>query len=208
MKQRASILARWLTCLGLAMAAACLAPTARAHDGKSQTSQWVGADDYQRSVRSYSVPDVTLVDADARPVRLRELLAGNEPVMMNFVFTTCSTICPVMVRVFSEVPGRLGAASKNLRMVSISLDPENDTPAQLKSYAKHIGAGPRWQFLTGRLQDIKTVQLAFDSYRGDKMNHEPLTLMRRTSGEPWLRIDGFAGPEELAREFRKIAGAK
>lgn len=198
--------------LGFALAATCIAGAALlapaivlAHDGKEHATPWPGKNDYQRSVRSYAIPDVVLADADGRPVRLRELLATDDPVMMNFVFTTCGTICPVMVKVFADVPVRLGAQAKNLRMISISIDPDNDTPAQLKSYARNFGAGERWKFLTGRVQDIKTVQLAFDSYRGDKMNHEPLTLMRHASGKLWVRIDGFANPDELVREYRKVA---
>lgn len=187
-----------------ALAAVCAVPTSWAAESKAAAT-WVGGDNYQRSLRSYTVPDVVLTDADNRTVRLRELLSNDEPVMLNFVFTTCSTICPIMVRVFAEVPARLGApSSQRLRMVSISLDPENDTPAQLKRYAAHVGAGPRWQFLTGRLQDIKAVQMAFGSYRGDKMSHEPVTLLRQGSGKPWVRIDGFAGPDELVLELRKI----
>ena len=192
------------------LAAACIAMGAllapavgHAHDGKAH-AQWEGTGDYQRTVRPYAVPDVVLTDADARPVRLRELLAGSDPVMMNFVFTTCGTICPVMVKVFADVPAALGAQAANLRLISISIDPDNDTPAQLKTYAKAIGAGERWKFLTGRVQDIKAVQMAFDSYRGDKMNHEPLTLMRQAPGKPWIRIDGFATPDELVREYRKV----
>jgi protein SCO1/2 len=176
-----------------------------ANDGKEQLSKWPGTNDYQRSVHAYSVPDVVLINADARPVRLRELLAGNDPIMLNFIFTTCNAICPVMVKVFSDVPPRLGVAAKNLRLISISIDPDNDTPLQLKSYAKNSGAGAQWTFLTGRLQDIRAVQLAFDSYRGDKMNHEPLTLMRHAAGKPWVRIDGFANPDELVREYQKTA---
>jgi protein SCO1 len=188
-----------------ALAAALMgAPTgSHAHDGKEHGAVWPGGNHYQRSVRSYAVPDVMLTDADARPVRLRELLAGNDPVMLNFIFTTCSTACPVMVKVFSDVPSRLGAAAAKLRMVSISIDPDNDTPAQLKSYAQNFGVGAQWKFLTGSVQDVKSVQLAFDSYRGDKMNHEPLTLMRLALGKPWIRIDGFANPDELVREYRK-----
>jgi len=195
----------------LALAAACIAGAALlapaivlAHDGKEHPTQWPGKNDYQRSVRSYAIPDVVLADAEGRPVRLRELLATDDTVMMNFIFTTCGTICPVMVKVFADVPVRLGAQAKNLRMISISIDPDNDTPAQLNSYAKNFGAGERWKFLTGRVQDIKAVQLAFDSYRGDKMNHEPLTLMREASAKPWVRIDGFANPDELVREYRKV----
>jgi protein SCO1 len=192
------------------VAAACLAGGllllpggGLAHDAKEHAPVWPGTNDYRRSVRTYAIPDVVLTDADAQPVRLRELLATNDPVMLNFVFTTCGTICPVMIRVFADVPATLGAQAKNLRMISISIDPDNDTPTQLKAYAKNVGAGERWKFLTGRVQDIKTVQLAFDSYRGDKMNHEPLTLMRHAPGKPWVRIDGFANPGELVHEYRK-----
>jgi protein SCO1/2 len=175
-----------------------------AHEDKKPANVWPASSQYERTVRSYAIPDVTLVDADARSVRLRELLASDDPVMVNFIFTTCGTICPVMVKVFADVPSRLGAEAKNLRMISISIDPENDTPAKLKSYARNFGEGQRWRFLTGRLQDIKTVQLAFDSYRGDKMNHEPLTLMRHARAKSWVRIDGFANPDELVREYLKV----
>lgn len=190
----------------LAAGGALLSPSiGSAHDGKEHATRWPGTNDYLRSVRAYAVPDVVLTDGDARPVRLRELLASNDPVMMNFIFTTCGTICPVMVKVFADVPDRLGAQAKNLRLISISIDPDNDTPAQLKAYAKSFGAGERWKFLTGGAQDIKNLQLAFDGYRGDKMNHEPLTLIRHAQGRPWVRIDGFANPDELVREYRKGA---
>ena len=194
--------------LGVCIAAGgLLAPTVgRSHDAKAHAGAWSASSvDYQRSVRAYAIPDVVLVDADARPVRLRELLATDDPVMLNFIFTTCGTVCPVMVKVFADVPASLGAQASKLRLVSITIDPDNDTPAQLKTYAKAIGAGGRWTFLTGRVQDIKTVQLAFDGYRGDKMNHEPLTLMRQAPGRAWIRIDGFATPDQLAREYRKVA---
>jgi protein SCO1 len=194
------------TLLGLLMVCGSFLPcaaTAAPRAADEQAVRWPGGNDYRRSVRTYATPDVLLTDGDARPVRLRELLATDDPVMMNFVFTTCSAICPVMVKVFADVPVRLGAAAKNLRMISISIDPDNDTPAQLKAYSKQFGAGARWQFLTGRPQDVRAVQLAFDGYRGDKMNHEPLTLMRHGSSKPWVRIDGFANPDELVREYER-----
>ena len=162
-----------------------------------------GAAIYKRSVRGYPVPDVVLTDYDDRSVRLRDLLATDDPVMMNFVFTTCRTICPVTTKVLSDVPALLGRDGKRLRMVSISIDPENDTPLQLKAYARSFQAGERWTFLTGRAQDIKSVQIAFDTYNSDKMTHEPVTLIRQASGKPWIRIDGFATPLELVLEYRK-----
>jgi len=205
MNMHLRFLGRVMTAACVGVGAACLSSGGLAHGSKEHAAAWPGGNHYERSMRSYTIPDVVLVDADARPVRLRELLATDDPVMVNFIFTTCSTICPVMVKVFSDVPSRLGADAKDLRMISISIDPENDTPAQLKSYAKNFGEGLRWRFLTGRLEDIKNVQRAFDTYRGDKMSHEPLTLMRHARGKSWVRIDGFANPDELAREYRKVA---
>jgi protein SCO1/2 len=174
-----------------------------AHDHSQHLAAMAGETHYLRELHSYTIPDVVLTDADGRPVRLRELLGSDDPVMLNFIFTTCTTICPVMSKVFSDLPPRMGTAAANLRLVSISIDPENDTPAQLKSYAGKFRANPRWLLLTGRLEDIKAVQVAFDSYRGDKMAHEPLTLMRHTGSQSWVRISGFATPDELVREYRR-----
>lgn len=159
---------------------------------------------YVRSERTYQVPDVTLVDAGSRPVRLREALAADGPVMLNFIFTTCTAICPVMSRIFARVPQELGSEAGRLRLISISIDPEQDTPKQLRAYAERLGAGPAWQFLTGSAADIEAVERAFDAYRGDKMNHEPLTLLRPAPGRPWVRLDGFASPSELAREYERV----
>lgn len=178
-----------------------------AHDGHEHAAHMAAASNeasrYQRSLGTYTVPDVALTDADGKAVRLRELLATPDPVMLNFIFTTCGAICPVMSKVFSEVPGSLGAQADRLRMISISIDPEHDTPARLKSYAGTYGASTRWTFLTGRVEDVKAVQLAFDSYRGDKMSHEPLTLLHLAPGKSWVRIDGFASAKDLAQEYRK-----
>jgi protein SCO1/2 len=89
-------------------------------------------------------------------------------------------------------------------MVSISIDPEYDTPARLQNYAKRYKAGPEWQFLTGDLDTIMAVQQAFDAYRGDKMSHEPLTFLRASPRGPWVRIEGFASASELVREYREL----
>lgn len=160
--------------------------------------------DYTLSVRSYTIPEVTLIDSHAQPVRLREALAAEGPVMVNFIFTSCTAICPVMSRIFSQVPGKLGAEAGRLRMISISIDPENDTPQELEAYAKNFSVNPRWQFLTGSVENIQVVQRAFDNYRGDKMNHEPLTFLRPAPEKAWVRIDGFASAAELVQEYQKV----
>jgi protein SCO1/2 len=160
---------------------------------------------YQRSQATYSVPDVTLIDQHGQRVSLPELLdSGNKPVMLNFIFTSCTAICPMMTAIFAKVQSQLGDDVARVQMVSVSIDPEHDTPAELATYAERFGAGPQWEFLTGSLSDSITVQQAFDAYRGDKMNHAALTLFRAAPGSPWVRYDGFADATDLTKEYRSM----
>jgi protein SCO1/2 len=160
---------------------------------------------YTRSVASYRTPDVKLTDADGREVSLHDSLEGKEPVMLNFIFTTCSTICPVMSASFSQAQEKFVPERGKVRMVSISIDPEHDTPARLKEYSKKFGAGPQWSMLTGSIENSIAVQRAFNVYRGDKMNHEPVTFIHMGAGQPWVRIDGFISADDLLSEYRKFA---
>lgn len=94
-------------------------------------------------------------------------------------------------------------------MVSISIDPEYDTVDRLSAYAKRFEAGPQWEFFTGKLKDVIAVEKAFDIYRGSKMNHEPVTLIRAKSDQPWLRIEGLANANDIVSEYRElVANAK
>lgn len=166
--------------------------------------QATAANGYSRSVVSYQMPDVKLVDANGKDVLLADSLDTDEPVMLNFIFTTCTTVCPVMSATFSQVQEKLGRERDKVRMVSISIDPEHDSPAQLHAYAQRFEAGPHWSMLTGTIEDSIAVQRAFNVYRGDKMNHEPVTFIRNGPDRPWVRIDGFASADELLREYRNL----
>jgi protein SCO1/2 len=87
--------------------------------------------------------------------------------------------------------------------MSISIDPEEDTPARLREYAQKFHAGPEWQHYTGTVEASLAAQRAFNAWRGDKMSHTPLTLVRAAPGQPWLRIEGFVTPTELLKLYRK-----
>ena len=160
---------------------------------------------YQRSEHRYALPELTLVDQGGEPVPVRSLLEGDEPVMLNFIFTTCTTICPVMSATFAQVQEELGPAREKVRMVSVSIDPEHDTPERLREYAERYKAGPQWRFLTGDLDDSIAVQKAFDVYRGNKMSHEPTTLLRVSQDGPWVRLDGIASAAQIVAEYRGLA---
>jgi protein SCO1/2 len=96
----------------------------------------------------------------------------------------------------------LGEDRERVHLVSISIDPEEDTPARLHDYARRFEAGPSWQHYTGTVSASLVVQRAFQAYRGDKMGHPPVTFVRTAPGESWVRLDGFATADTLLREVR------
>jgi protein SCO1/2 len=160
------------------------------------------------STVGYVTPDVNLVRDDGKTVALREELDDGRPVVMNFIFTSCTSICPLASQTFAQFARRLGADRTRIHMVSISVDPEQDTPQRLREYAIRFAAGPEWQHYTGTLAASVATQQAFDVYRGNKMGHTPVTLLRAAPGAAWRRIDGFATPDDLLREYYALTSAE
>lgn len=194
-----------LAALTLGLAPLSMSAMAEDHSHHHHHAMPAEADGYVRTQAAYTLPDVKLVDADGTGVPLRsELAEQDKPVILNFIFTTCGAICPVMSATFSQLQAALGPERDAVRMLSISIDPEEDTPDALKAYAGKYGAGPQWQMLTGSLADSIAVQRAFGVYRGDKMSHQPATFLRAAPGQPWVRLDGFASADDILREVRQL----
>jgi protein SCO1 len=157
----------------------------------------------------YQVPNLTLVRADGETVSLPAEMNDGRPVLLNFIYTSCTSVCPLMSQMFSQFQAQLGAEELDkIHLMSISIDPEADTPAKLTDYAKSYGAGREWQFYTGTVNASVAAQRAFDVYHGDKMSHTVVTLIRAKPGEPWRRLDGFVTPDELMAEYRQVLATK
>jgi len=157
-----------------------------------------------RSRVTYQTPDVSLVRQDGRMVSLPRELDDGRPVLLDFIFTTCSSICPLASRTLEEFQQKLGPEAARVHLMSISIDPEQDTPARLAEYARKFHAGPEWQYYTGTVAASLAAQRAFDVYRGEKMSHTLVTLVRSAPGKPWLRIEGFVTPDELVDDYHKL----
>jgi protein SCO1 len=160
---------------------------------------------YRASRAAYDLPDVELVNQRGEPVSLRALAGDARPLLLSFIFTSCGTICPTLTATLARAGRELRQGEPTLRLISISIDPDNDTPERLRAYAGRFDAPPDWVFLTGREQDVQRVRKAFDAYRGDKLGHAPLTFVRRSGEGPWLRLDGFTGVAGLVAEYRALA---
>ena len=192
----------------VALFGAC-APFAVAHQDADQNAhQQHTVQQSKRSTAEYKLPEIDLVRDDGKTVSLRQEIDDGRPVILNFIYTDCTAICPVSSQTFALFQNKLGAERSRVHMVSISIDPEQDTPVRLREYASKYGAGPQWQHYTGTTEATLATQRAFDVYRGDKMNHTAVTLMRAAPGKPWLRIDGLANPNELLRAYRGLNAAR
>jgi protein SCO1/2 len=189
----------------LATAAIVLSPAqAYAHDADTHAHHHLAAPETKRSVVDYKIPEVKLVRDDGKAVELSRELEDGRPVVLNFIYTTCTSVCPLTSQTFADLQGKLGAQRDAVHLVSISIDPEQDTPARLRAYAEKFGAGPQWQHYTGTVAASLAAQRAFNAYRGSKMDHAPVTFVRIAPGNRWIRIDGFATADQLAGELRSV----
>ena len=159
---------------------------------------------YQRSVENYVVPDVVLINQNGERVRLKDVLEIDQPVILDFIYGTCTTICPVLSAGFANLQRKLAKEGRQVRLVSITIDPENDTPKVMKEYLERYRALPGWDFLTGSRADIDQVMTAFDAYIPDKMAHYPLNMIRDPQHGTWVRLFGILSSREFMAEYQPL----
>lgn len=210
-----AVLATFLTLTAVALATATGAHSTGAdtavargggqHDPHAQHRRMMAGDGrYQVSRHAYELPELTLVDAAGDRVAVREIFRGDRPIILSFIFTSCTTICPVLTATLAQAEDRLMEEPIRPRIVSVSIDPEFDTPETLRRYAEDYHAGQEWTFLTGDQRSIVALQRAFDAYRGDKMNHRPAAYLRAAGDPTWVRLDGFTTAADLLQEYRRL----
>jgi protein SCO1/2 len=159
---------------------------------------------YKRTIEDYEVPDVTLLNQDGREVQLKSYFDTEKPIILDFVYGTCTTICPVLSVGFSYFQKKLGKDVDQVRMVSITIDPDNDTPELMKSYLQKYGAQPGWDAFTGKRENIVQVLEGFDAYVSNKMNHYPLTILRASGEKEWVRVYGMLSASDLIAEYQRL----
>ena len=160
-----------------------------------------------RTVRNYSAPMVVGLNQFGQSIDVNALLENDTPIIFNFIFTSCQTICPILSATFSQAQGELRNLPNQPLLVSFSIDPEFDTPSRLRDYANQFRAGDEWSFVTGQSDAMLSLQKSFDAYRGDKLNHVALTYMRLDSSQPWVKYEGFLSSANLVAEFTSLSTA-
>jgi protein SCO1 len=146
-----------------------------------------------------------LINQDGKPLRLyTDILKGNV-VIINSFYSTCSSVCRVTIPVVKQLQENLGErVGKDVRLVSITVDPENDTPEILRQYAAGVGAKPGWEFLTGDKQTVDEVLYKFGLYTEAKEDHSNVFIVGNERTGLWKKVLGIAPPYEIFRSVETV----
>ena len=144
--------------------------------------------------------DVELINQDGQKVRFYTDVLKNKVVVINTFFTTCTNICPPMNRNFEKIQEALGdRLGKDAFLVSITVDPETDTPTRLKEYGRRFHARPGWMFLTGKKENVDWALYKLGQYVETKDDHTSIFIIGNEPKGLWKKAMGLAKAEELIK---------
>src|ERR1700737_1493567 len=135
-----------------------------------------------------TIPDTDVIDQNGRKLKFYRDLVKGRAVAINFIFTTCRTICPMLTATFGAVQEDVGdRLGRDLFLISISLDPENDTAFELSAYAQKFGAKSGWTFVTGQPADIAILLKALNASAPVTEDHTAIALIGNGAANTWRR---------------------
>lgn len=152
-------------------------------------------------------PNVRLRTQDNQDVRFYDDLVKGRSVMINFMFTSCTTLCPRSTENLVKVQQALGdRMGRDIFLISVSVDPTHDTPAVLKRYAESFHTGAGWTFVTGRAEDIILIQQKLGKYEkdGDKTQHTGMVIYGNEPTNTWTGIPVTLNPASIARSVLRL----
>jgi protein SCO1 len=163
----------------------------------------------QSSASQRYFTDIALLDQDGVERRLYSDLLRGKIVIINVLFTRCDNACPVMAHTLARVQEFLGdRLGADVHMLSISVDPEADTPARLKAYASGLKARPGWFFLSGNQRNIDAVLQKLGQRVERKEDHSNLFLIGNDRTGLWKKVFGMAPYEDIVRVLETVLNDK
>lgn len=185
-----------------------MATTARARIPESdarQASISAAPDSDAASPAERYFGDILLTNQDGRQLRLyTDILKGNV-VIVNSFYSTCTGVCRVTIPVFKQLQDSLGErVGKNIWLISLTVDPQNDTPEVLRKYAAGVGAKPGWEFLTGDKQTVDQALCKFGLRTDAKEDHSNVFVIGNEATGLWKKVLGIAPPYEILRSVESV----
>jgi len=154
------------------------------------------------------IPDVELLNQEGRTVRFASDVIKDRVAVIDTVFTTCTTICPVMgvnyARLAKTLKDRLG---REVVMVSVSVDPLNDTPGQLKDWSAKFYSGPGWVLLTGPKAQVDTLLKSLGLFTPERQDHQS-TVLIGSAAAGWTRASALSSANQWVKIIDNLSSAK
>ena len=156
-----------------------------------------------------TIPDVELLDQDGRKVRFYTDLVKGRTVAVQFIFTTCTTVCPPLGATFARVQRELGArAGRDVQLISVSVDPATDTPERMRDWGGKFKAGPGWALVTGAKPQVDELLRALGAASASPAEHSPAILIGNDARGQWTRAYGLTSPKKLVEIIADAADGR
>lgn len=157
------------------------------------------------SFNSSKIPHARVVDQNGKQLDFYADLIKGKSVAINFVFTTCTAICPSLTATFRKVQQEAKTRGVDVQLISISVDPTVDTPERLNDFAKKFKAEPGWTFVTGDKSEIDSVLQALGAGVTNKNDHTPMVLIGNDVADHWTRTYGLSSPATIVNLIESSA---
>jgi protein SCO1/2 len=191
---------RYVLALGLWMLA-FVGPLGAQHEGHSAAGGGVA----EEPLCGLEIPDVPLLDQEGTERRFQSEVLGDRVVVMSFVFTTCTTICPPIGANFSRLQDLLGEdLGEDVALISLTVDPVVDTPERLRAWGERFGRRSGWNLFTGPKTEVHRLLKALQVFTSDKLDHTPTVLVGHAGEDRWVRAYGLSSAQHLADLVRRV----
>lgn len=135
--------------------------------------------------------DTVLLDQDGKERLFYTDMLKGKVVVVSFIYTNCTDICPPLMGTLGAVRDRVGdRMGKDVFFVTLSVDPENDTPEELKKYSGRFETGPGWTLLTGKKDDVDRIVRKFGEFREDFEDHSMMLVIGDVAKARWRKVRG------------------
>jgi len=160
-------------------------------------------------VSKMNIPDIEVLDQNGRKIHFYTDLVKGQTVVINFIFTTCTTICPPLGATFARVQKELGdKVGRDVRFISISVDPATDTPERLKAWGAKFHAGDGWTFVTGNKPQVDELLRVLGASSARREDHSPTVLIGNDAQGMWTRTYGLANTGQLVQIINDMMAGK
>jgi len=151
------------------------------------------------------LPNLPVVTQDGKTLKFYDDVIKGKIVLISFIYTNCPDICPLTTARLTQVEDQLGeAVGRDIFFVSMTVDPERDTPEKLKEFATAFDTGPGWLFLTGKPEDIRAINYKLgDRSRKLSDHRNEIVLGNDRTGE-WARDTALGDLNRLVMTIRDM----